>query len=332
MNKRYKLLILLLILINSSIWLTMHKLTNKQTADFFPEKMQAISLAQKAQAVIGTRLLGEEFTFATTTLAPLKAKELSTHPDFAALAVDYLLQAGVQPTDKVAVNLSGSFPGINIAALAAIDSIGAQPLIISSVGASTWGANRPDYSWLDMENQLAAAEIGNWKSLAASLGGINDNGGGLMPEGKLLLRQAIERTDRPLLNPNNLQQAIQTRLDIYRQHNNGQLPKVLLNVGGNHVIFGKMGHKVPLKEGLSQGYDFTLNKHDGLAQEFIKNNRPVIHFINIERLAAKHNIKPGVIAQSSILYTQKTKTWQKLLLSVLVLSNFIILYKFKTQE
>lgn len=331
MNRNYRLLIILLIIINSCLWLAFKQFTTKQQADFFSDKIQAIQLAQQAQAVIGEQLLGEEFTFTTTTLAPLKAKELSAHPDFAALAVDYLRKAGVKQGDKVAVNLSGSFPGINIAVIAAMQSIGAQPLIISSAGASTWGANRPEYLWLDMERDLNTAGVWSWQSLAASLGGINDNGGGLMPEGKQLLRSAIERSNTPLIIPANLKQAIDIRLDIYKENNNGHLPKLLLNVGGNHVIFGSMGHKVPLKEGLSQGYDFTLNRHDGLAQEFIQNNRPVIHFINIERLAAKYNIKTGAIGQSSVLYEQKASLLQRLLLAVVVAVNFTLLYKFKSK-
>ena len=329
MNRRYQILILILLFFNISLWLAMKHFTPKSQAEFYQEKMQAIELAQQAHAIIGEQLLGEEFTFATTTLAPRKAKELSAHPDFAALAVEYLHKAGIKRGDKVAVNFSGSFPGLNISVLAAMQTIGAQPLIVSSAGASTWGANRPEFMWTDMESKLVSSGIWQWQSLAASLGGVNDNGGGLMPEGKELLRQSITRNNRKLLAPQTLQQAIDMRLELYRTHNSGQLPKALINVGGNHVIFGKMGHKTPLKEGLSQGYDFTLNRHDGLAQEFIKNNRPVIHFINIERLAAKYNIKPNIVAQSSVLYEQHAAIWQRLCLLVVVIGNLGILYRFR---
>ena len=329
MNHRAKLITAGLIIMNILLLFALRQIVPSSPAEFIADKTRAIELTQRAHSVIGERLLGEEFTFTTTTLAPLRAKKLTMHPEVAALAVEYLRKAGVGAGDKVAVNLSGSFPGINIATIAAIDSIGAQPLIISSVGASTWGANRADYTWLDMERELVAADVWQWQSLVSSLGGINDNGGGLMPEGKELLVEAVARNNKPLARFNTLQQAIDMRLAVYKSNNNGQLPKVLLNVGGNHVIFGKMGHKVPLKEGLSMGYDPTFSRHDGLALEFIKNNRAVIHFINIERLAAKYNISTENVGQSKVLYTQKLTIWYKLLLAVWVLGNFVILWKLR---
>lgn len=327
MKTNYRLLILILLCMNIGIGLMTKYFTPKSPAEFFLEKSKAVELAQKAHSIIGSQLLGVEYTFATTTIAPLSAKELSLHPDFTALAVEYLRKAGVKTGDRVAVNFSGSFPAINICVLAALQTLGAEPLIISSAGASTWGANREDLLWPDMEAKLISAGIWQWQSLAVSLGGINDNGGGLLPEGKEILRQAILRSHRTPLEPESLQQAIDMRLSLYRQHNSGQLPTVLINVGGNHVIFGKNGHKVPLKEGLSHGYDFTLNRHNGLAQAFIASNRPIIHFINIERLAAKHNIKRNIVGQSSVLYQQQVSNVQRLGLFIMVVANFIILYR-----
>lgn len=256
------------------------------------EKRTAIHLAIQAQEVLGAQLTGPEYTFITTTLAPPAAKRLSLQPDFAAVFVEWLTEAGVGPGKRVAVNFSGSFPALNIAVLSAIQALGAEPVIVSSIGASTWGATDPDFTWLDMEKKLLDAGLWKWRSAGASLGGVWDRGGGMPPEGKAMALAAIRRNGASLIDPVDLRDAIARRLSIYR--NGGELPGVLVNVGGNHVIFGEAGHRSPLPEGLNIGYHPLLSTHDGLAAVFLQSNRPVIHVINIAQIAARYGIHKDV--------------------------------------
>ena len=258
-------------------------------AGHIEEKNAALNKTIHAQEVIGSRLLGPEYSFITTTLAPQAAKKLSSHPDFAAVVVQWLTEAGVGSGQRVAVNFSGSFPALNIAVLSAISAIGAEPVIVSSVGASTWGATDPGYTWLDMEKELQQTGLWNWRSAAASLGGVWDRGGGLTPEGKKMAMSAILRNAVPILEPATLQEAVDRSVTIYRGAT-GHLPDVLVNVGGNHVIFGESGHSSPLPQGLNIGYHPLLSRHDGLAAVFLQSNRPVIHLINIAQIAAKYGI------------------------------------------
>ncbi|MBE0602904.1 MAG: poly-gamma-glutamate system protein, partial [Deltaproteobacteria bacterium] len=95
-----------------------------------------------------TGLIGVEYTDITTTLGSLAAKRTSTNPAFAAVVVDMLYRAGVRPGDAVAVGFSGSFPALNIAVLSAAKALDLRPVIISSAGSSTYGANQPDMTWL----------------------------------------------------------------------------------------------------------------------------------------------------------------------------------------
>lgn len=264
-------------------------------------KAAAVATAVKAQAAVGDRLIGPEYSEITTTLGPYAAKQLSRHPDFAAVAVEFILAAGVRPGDRVAVNLSGSFPAINIAVLAAIQAVGAEPVVTSSVGASTWGATDPDYTWLDIEQTLVARGLWPWQSAAASVGGVGDTGGGLAPEGVAAARAAIRRAGVAELRARDLDEAIALRLAAYRQ--DGQLPAALVNVGGSHVIFGPRGHGAP--QALTAGYRPQRLVAEGLAAPFVQANRPVIHFLNIGRLAAAHGIRssnpPGT---SDVMYAR----------------------------
>jgi poly-gamma-glutamate system protein len=291
------------------------------------EKQAALALAEKAQAVLGPRISGPEYSWITTTLAPPEAKRLSRHPDFAAVAVGWLKQAGVGPGSRVAVNLSGSFPALNIAVLAAIEAIGAQPVITSSVGASTWGATDPEFAWLDMERELVGAGLWRWRSVAASLGGVGDAGGGLTPEGKDLARSVIQRSGASLIAAADLQGAILRRLQLYRGET-GELPPLLVNVGGSHVLFGQSGHRAPLPQGLNRGYHPLLGAQDGLAAAFLQTNRPVIHFINVRQLAAQYGISENTPAgQSGAFVSRQLPPGLKILAGCWLSSVFWLLWR-----
>ena len=136
----------------------------------------------------------------TSVLGHLSAKQTSTNPNFAAVLVEMLKEAGVQQGDVVAVGVSGSFPALNICTYAALESLGARPLVISSASASQWGANVPQLMWPDMEHLLLRQKrvdeegkelppVFSIKSIATSIGGNNDEGEGLTEEEikKLLL-------------------------------------------------------------------------------------------------------------------------------------------------
>ena len=272
------------------------------------EKTAAVEKTLQAQAVVGTRLLGPEYTLITTTLAPQATKKMSRHPDLSAVFVQWLKEAGVGPGTRVAVNFSASFPALNIAVLAAIQAVGGEPVIVSSVGSSTWGATNPEYTWLDMEKELQQAGMWKWRSTAASLGGVWDRGGGLTPEGKELATEAIMRSKVVFLTSASLREAIDRRLEIYRS-DEGRLPEVLVNVGGNHVIFGEAGHRSPLPQGLNIGYHPLLSRHDGLAAAFLQSNRPVIHVVNIAQIAAKYGIANDTGPKLGRVFLKLTLPW-----------------------
>lgn len=63
-------------------------------------KLQA-GLELTEEDLHGTGLMGERYTFITTTLGNPAAKRTTCNPDMAALAVELLHRAGVQPGDRV---------------------------------------------------------------------------------------------------------------------------------------------------------------------------------------------------------------------------------------
>ena len=70
-----------------------------------------------------TGMIGEPYTEITTTLGNLEAKRSTANPNTAAMVVDMLTQCGAEKGDTVAVNLSSSFPCLNLAVLCALDAM-----------------------------------------------------------------------------------------------------------------------------------------------------------------------------------------------------------------
>ena len=100
--------------------------------DWYNEKLEAAQLSQLAADYLKnyrlensvfidavndpnqTALIGQEYTLITTDQGEIEAKLSSTNPNFAAVIVQLLKEAGLKKGDNVAVAFSGSFPGLNI--------------------------------------------------------------------------------------------------------------------------------------------------------------------------------------------------------------------------
>ncbi len=236
----------------------------------------------------GTGLVGPEFSLITNSRGELEAKLTSLNPNFAGLLVQYCRQAGLRPGDPVAVAVSGSFPGLNIGLYAALEAMGVEPVVITSVGASMWGANDPDFTWLDMEALLAARGIFRTRSAAATHGGGNDMGRGLSPEGRRLIEAAAERNGVPMLASANIEDAIARRMAFYDEAAGGRAYKLFVNVGGGVASIGSSHNRLLLPAGLS----FDLGEHNwarkGSLVLFAERGVPVIHLLNLTGLAREH--------------------------------------------
>lgn len=240
-----------------------------------------------------TGLIGVEYTDITTTLGSLAAKRTSTNPAFAAVVVDMLHQAGVRRGDGVAVSFSGSFPALNIAVLSAAKALGLQPVIISSAGSSTYGANQPEMTWLDMERVLAEAGIFPWRSIGASLGGIIDTNGGLDGTGILVGLRAIRRNGIYLIEEqgrSTLTADVRKRLELFDRALGGRRPAAFINVGGSLTSVGDdlESHRIPT--GLLKKVPAVRNPERGIIFRMSERGVPVIHLLEIKSIAARYGI------------------------------------------
>ena len=162
-----------------------------------------------------TGLVGSPFSLITTDEGDLDAKLTTLDPNFAAGIVELLVKMNLQKGDTVAVLLTGSMPGANIAVLTAAKTLGLVVKSITSVGASQWGANNVDFTWLDMEEILYSNGFIAQKSVAASIGGRNDMGRLLSPEGRKIILENITNHKIPIIQNNKLAENIEQRMAIF---------------------------------------------------------------------------------------------------------------------
>jgi poly-gamma-glutamate system protein len=275
---------------------------------YYDQKLEAAKLFQKASDYLkeyrlqkgifidaindpnGTALIGQDITPITTDRGYIEAKLTSTNPNFSAVIVDMLKEAGLEKNDVVAVAFTGSLPGINLAVHSAIQTLKLKPIIITSVGASNWGANDPYYTWLDMEKILFDAEIFKSKSVAASIGGGLDRGRGLSPEGRQLLVDAIQRNKVRFINEEYLENSIQSRIAVYDSLKKNDQIKAFINVGGGISSIGSTENVQFIPSGLSTVLPMKNFPTRGVIIRMAEKNIPVIHLLNINQLAYQYGL------------------------------------------
>jgi poly-gamma-glutamate system protein len=238
----------------------------------------------------GTGLIGLEMSPTTTTLGNLGAKRTTTNPNTAGLVAFLVHEAGARRGDLVAVGASGSFPALVLATLAALKAIGLKPLLIVSLGASEWGANDPAFTWLDMAACLRDRGIIDTRPLAMAVGGDEDIGGGMTPEGRELLAGRIKATGVTFLEEPSLEVNVQARLRIYEAAADGRPVKAFVNIGGSWANIGTNSEVLKLAPGLDRRVPVPPREGRGVLQAMAARGVPVIHLLNVRGLAARYGL------------------------------------------
>jgi len=276
--------------------------------EYYEEKLQAARLAEAAENTLKnyrlensvfiddvndpnqTALIGQEYSLITTDQGNIESKLSATNPNFAAVIVQLLKDAGLEENDPVAVAFSGSFPGLNISVMAALEILKLDPVVITSVGASNFGANDPYFTWLDMESLLNEKGIISNKSVAASIGGGNDIGRGLSPEGRELIIKAIERNKVEFIHEKFLENSITKRMEIYEKNSGGKPIKAFINVGGGIASLGNTINGQLIPSGLTEHLPMSNFPLHGVIIQMAKQGIPVIHLLNIDQLLEKYGL------------------------------------------
>jgi poly-gamma-glutamate system protein len=249
-------------------------------------------------------MIGDDFTLITTTLGSLEAKAISSNPDFAALMVRLLDEAGAGAGDRVGLIISGSFPALAVSTLAALQVMDLEPVLLSSLGASAYGANQPGATWIDMETWLVRKGGMKCRSALVSAGAENDRGEGLTREGMDLIREAARRNKRDLYMPEDLMASIGYKTRLLQREG----IRILVNIGGNQAALGSCAHASSLPNGFHRKLNLCRHADRGIIREMNARGIPVIHLLHIRDLASEYgmDLAPGrEFAHSAYLYQTK---------------------------
>ncbi len=235
-------------------------------------------------------LIGPYMSYVTTVPGTLTSKQTTVNPNFAAVLVHYFKLLNLKEGDLVAVGFSGSFPALNICVLAAVKVMRLRVVIISSVGASGFGANMPDLLWIDMERILASTRLWSYRSAAASPGGIGDRLVGMQEHGKAKIAAAIRAAGVPLIETKSYEDGVEQRMKIFDREA-GDLPiKAYVNVGGGTLSVGTVVGKHLYEPGLNRRAPPGALEVDSVMTRFMKRDVPVIHLTNIPKLAERFGL------------------------------------------
>ena len=234
-----------------------------------------------------TGLIGVAASPIVTELGSLPSKRTSTNPVFAAAVVQMLYQAGVRPGDVVAIGMSGSYPGFDVDAYVGTEAIGADPLVISSIGASQYGATDPDLTWFDMEKSLYDAGVIHHRSIAVSQGGT------LSGKTYLIRRTLAERTGLPVVPVLPLSSEAKWRQHLYltTAQKTGRPIRAFIDVGGAEANVGAGGSESIIHPGLSRPHwDTYQASRLGVTGLMATRRIPIVALFQPSRLAKQYQV------------------------------------------
>ena len=345
--------------------LAVERLPSEERQPHYALKIRAAQIADQAMGVVRqtaaekritmegkldpTRsgMIGRVISPITSGSGSLISKQTTINPNFAAVMVEWLKELDVKKGDLVAVGVSGSFPAANLATYSAIHAIEAKPLIITSVGSSQFGANNPSLTWLDMETALRERGVFPFRSLAASRGGVGDDGIGLSPKGKKMLDRAITRNEIPKIevfeNEDTATQreqlyleavgeestqgvqstpaataqeedGVARRMRLYRSNAANREIKAYVNVGGGTLSVGTRVGKRKFHPGINKRYPRSMQDIPSVIGEFLQSDIPAIHVSKIVSIAQEYGlpiapITPPEVGQGDVFQRREPNRW-----------------------
>jgi poly-gamma-glutamate system protein len=198
----------------------------------------------------------------------------------------------------VALGASGSFPGLLVAGLVAVETLGAHPRAILSLGASSYGATQPEFHLLDLHGALLDAGVVRTPPAAVSLGGEGDVGETFDPEFRAGLVAELSAGPTPFIHEPELQENVARRMAIYAEGEEASTGAgtiaAFINIGGAEANLGTDAVVLSVPPGLS--LDLAAETEPpppprrGVLFEMASRGVPAIHLLNLRGLALRFGL------------------------------------------
>lgn len=238
-----------------------------------------------------TGLIGTRLSSITTDRGLLSDKQAAINPNLAAIFVEEFTKEKLKEGDYIAVGITGSNPAVNLALYAAAKVMKLKPQIIVALSSASYGANKEDFTWLDIEAILEKKGMIEFGAAYASLGGKEDLAIGLSDNGIAALRDAIQRNGTPLLIGSTLDENVQLRDKAYQELlPQGERYKLFVNIGGGLANVGSEPNARLIPEGVNRKLAEKAFEKEGIMMLMAKQNVPVLHVRRIQRWAKKYDV------------------------------------------
>ncbi len=289
--------------VSIALWLMLEQALQRPIHPQFAEMLMAARSMQAASRVLWmekdargltpsaqadpnrTGMIGQEYTPITTTIGELPAKRTATNPDFAAALVRQIASLALARGTPVVIVVSGSFVGGDIAAITATETLGLRPIVIASLSASMWGANEPEFNLTDMLSTLRERNVIRTRAVAAVLGGGGAIGGSMDADGVAALRRSAARDGVPIVEARPVAAVIDALLTRINATAGDARPGAVINVGGALIGLGSCRESHEWSPGLTRKSLPCSDGTPGLAMRLAADGLPVLHIINMRRLA-----------------------------------------------
>ncbi|NEZ03765.1 poly-gamma-glutamate system protein [Wenzhouxiangella sp. XN201] len=333
--------LLLLALAAVAALLVVETFTRQEASDYYSEMLDASRLVQQSIEVLRpirgrvepinpdvdplrSGLIGIASSPLTSNSGDLESKQATINPNWAAVVIRLLAEAGVEPGDRVGVAVSGSFPALNLAVYTALQSMGVEATTVVSGSASQWGANIPGFAWLDITRELRDAQLIDIKADAVTLGGIEDRGVGLDRRAIEMITESAQQAGIELIVPDSYEEAVAERIRIYNQGGSDKPLAALINVGGGTATTGPNIIDHFFGSGLNRTAPSAAFRVPSVMGHFLQQEIPVINFSGIRNLATQYGLpyppeRMESIGTGGVYRAESYRRWLAALMIVLLL-------------
>lgn len=242
----------------------------EEKSKYYEEKIEAVKKAKEAMKIIKNSrlnygipidiindpkesgLIFHPYSLLTYERTNLGLSQASLSPNFSALFVEILKDRRLKENDTIILLLDGSFPALNISLLSALEILKIKPIIFLQVASISYGANDPNFTFLEILKILQDNKIFNFSCEYASIGGKNDLGEGLSPEAREFIKEKINYYNiKPIIAENESLQLL-LKKDLLRNYNYKGIVAIsydlLLKETDKNKFFYHFNNPISLKE------------------------------------------------------------------------------------
>lgn len=234
-----------------------------------------------------TGLVGIEFSPLTTTLGKWGEKTSATFPAQAGAVVDYMLKAGLQKGDWIAINSSSSYPGFTLATLCAVEVLQLNTVFVLSYGTSMYGCTLADFTFPVMLDTLRNAGLLDVKIDALVPGGWNDAmEQPLLEDGRPVVARLMKKRSELCLTEG-LKKNMKTRHRLFDRHP----VKMFVNSGGTAASLGSGNRATVIGHGLVRNCPDIPDAEDrGLLFDYLDRGIPVLNLLCTKKICEDYGI------------------------------------------